>query len=90
MCLSVQVSHFDLIGYSDNTMQDTEDVAIYRLQTKLRQGIVFTPVCDSVHRGRSLSRGVSVREIPLYSKERAVCILLDIPVLTAVLKKCLN
>ena len=58
MCLSVHVSHFDLIGYSDNTMQDTEDVAIYRTQTKLRQGNVFTPVCDSVHRGRSLSGGV--------------------------------
>ena len=28
--------------------------------TKLRQGNVFTPVCDSVHRGVSLSRGVSV------------------------------
>ena len=37
----------------------------YRPQTKLRKGNVFTPVCDSVHRGwslclgGSLSRGVS-------------------------------
>ena len=29
--------------------------------TKLRQGNVFTPVCDSVQ-ARSLSRGVSVQE----------------------------
>ena len=33
----------------------------YRPQTKLREGNVSTPVCDSVHRGRSLSRGVSVQ-----------------------------
>ena len=33
----------------------------YRPQTKLREGNVFTPVCDSVHGGggRSLSKGVS-------------------------------
>ena len=30
-------------------------------QTKLREGNVFTPVCDSVHRG-SLAKGVSVWE----------------------------
>ena len=47
----------------------------YRPQTKLREGNVFTPVCDSVHGGRgslsggkelcpggSLSRGVSIQE----------------------------
>ena len=38
----------------------------YRPQTKLREGNVFTPVCDSVHRGVSvqgvsLSRGVSLQ-----------------------------
>ena len=39
----------------------------YRLQTKLTEGNVFTPVCDSVHGGRgvsvrgSLSWGVSVQ-----------------------------
>ena len=50
----------------------------------LREGNVFTPVCDSVHRevsvqegglcpgGGSLSRGVSVRETPLYGKEQVV------------------
>ena len=33
----------------------------YRPQTKLQEGDVFIPVCDSVHGGggRSLSRGVS-------------------------------
>ena len=39
---------------------------------KLREGDVFTPVCDSVHGGQSLcprgslSRGVSVQEGSLY------------------------
>ena len=52
-------------------------------QTKLREGNVFTPVCDSVHKmGGSLSegssvQGVSVRETPMYGKERAICILLE-------------
>ena len=41
----------------------TEATNWYRPQTKLRQGNVFTPVCDSVHRvgGGTMSRGVSVR-----------------------------
>ena len=53
----------------------------YHPQTKLREGNVFTPVCDSVHRGGvsvqggslsggslsrgSLSGGLSVRETPV-------------------------
>ena len=61
------------------------DIVLYRTMflppaTKLRQGNVFTPVCDSVQAGslsrgglcpggvsvrRSLSRGVSVRKTPL-------------------------
>ena len=35
-------------------------VYFYRPLTKLREGNVFTPVCDSVHRGGSLSGGMSV------------------------------
>ena len=38
-----------------------ESINFYRQKTKLREGNVFTPVCDSVHRGGSLSRGVSVK-----------------------------
>ena len=54
----------------------------YRPQTKLREDNVFTPVCDSVHRGGGLcvsgpGRGGSVREAPLYGNERAVRILLE-------------
>ena len=30
----------------------------YRLQTKLREGNVFTPVCDSVHRRVSVQGGI--------------------------------
>ena len=48
---------------------------------KLWQSNVFTLVCGSVQwgvcPGRSLSRGVSVRETPLYSNVPAVCILLE-------------
>ena len=32
---------------------------LYRPQTKLREGIVFTPVCDSVHRGGAGGGGVN-------------------------------
>ena len=49
-------------------MQQNRDV-FYRPQTKLLEGNVFTPGCDSVHRGDlcpvggvSLSREVSVQE----------------------------
>ena len=64
----------------------------YRPQRKLREGNIFTPVCDSVHMGGgslstgsvkgSLSRGsltrasLSGRGCP-YGKERAVRILLE-------------
>ena len=34
--------------------------SFYRPQTKLREGNVFTPVCDSVRGRGALSRGVSV------------------------------
>ena len=30
----------------------------YHPQTKLREGNVFTPVCDSVHRGSSIQGGL--------------------------------
>ena len=58
----------------------------YRPQTKLREGNGFTPVCDSVHSGGGLclcSGGLCPGGLcqgdphPLYSKERAVRILLE-------------
>ena len=72
----------------------------YRPQTKLREGNVFTPVCDSVHRGGlcpggslskwggSLSRGVSVMETPPGTVEqRAVRILLECILVMDVFKR---
>ena len=60
----------------------------YRPQLKLREGNVFTPVCDSVHGGSlcpraslsggSLSMGVTIRETSTpHGKERAVRIPLE-------------
>ena len=54
---------------SEMTSQNFNRGTCCRPQTKLREGNVFTPACDSV-RG-----GVSVRETPLYGNERVVCIL---------------
>ena len=52
----------------------------YRPQTKLREGNVFTPVCDSVYRGESLSGGsLSKGGLPCpkggsLSKEEGLCL----------------
>ena len=78
----------------------------YHPQTKLREGNVFTPVCDSVHRGSSIQGGLclgwslskggggslsrGVSVRPMYGKERAVCILLECILVFNIFKKCLG
>ena len=50
-------------GFGDHLSQRTDRFfTYYRPQTKLRKGNVFTPVCDSVHRGEVTPPG----QTPLY------------------------
>ena len=48
------------VTYVFSSIQETNDSHYYRPQTKLREGNVFIPVCDSVHRGDLCPRGISV------------------------------
>ena len=55
----------------------TISFSFFTARTKLRQGKVFTPVCDSVHGGVLCPGGVSARETPPYGDVRVVRIPLE-------------